>query len=95
VGRLTDWGYRQNCAELARRGFRTGEPGDIRRERSRVFGSVLSTLRQQGTTAADVAAELGLSLNELHGLTFGHAAVAVAGGGLSAAGARPNLRVVR
>lgn len=38
AGRMTDWIYRSTCCELARRGFRNGEPeGMTGYERSRVF----------------------------------------------------------
>jgi len=45
VGRLTDWSYRQNCVQLTQRGFRSGEPGGISRERSRVFPTVFTWMR--------------------------------------------------
>lgn len=71
VGRLTDWGYRQNCTELARRGFRSAEPGGMSRERSRVFGHVFPELRRLRVPPTEVARELGIPMTELHGLVFG------------------------
>jgi Zn-dependent peptidase ImmA (M78 family) len=94
VGRLTDWGYRQNCVQLAQRGFRSAEPGGVARERSRVFGTVFPTLRERGSGIDEVCRELGITTQELHGFTFGQVAVTLAGGDELVALPRPRLRVV-
>src|SRR5262249_26343876 len=52
LGLLTDWGYRAACVDLSRRGYRTGEPGGIPRETSRLLEKVLHQLRREGTTPA-------------------------------------------
>lgn len=92
VGRLTDWGYRQNCVQLTQRGFRSGEPGGMARERSRVFGAVFSWMRQRGVTSSQVSHELGITPQELHGLTFGQMAVPLTGDGL---GTQPSVAALR
>ncbi|WP_050668176.1 ImmA/IrrE family metallo-endopeptidase [Luteipulveratus halotolerans] len=93
IGRLTDWAYRQDCVHLAQRGFRSGEPGGMARERSRVFDVVFPALDRAGTVV-DACRALGITLRELHGLTLGQVAVAVDGIGQSALPATPNLRLV-
>lgn len=94
IGRLTDWSYRQNCVQLTQRGFRTGEPGGISRERSHVFTTVFASLREHGTGTGEVCRELGIAPHELHALTFGQAPVAISGDGQGTAFPRPALRVV-
>lgn len=95
VGRLTDWGYRQNCVRLSQQGFRSGEPGGIAREHSRVFMTVFPSLRERGVGTDDVCRELGITPQELHGLTFGQVTVLVMGTQERAELPRPHLRVVR
>lgn len=74
TGRLSEWTYRQTCIELARRGYRSGEPGGIRRETSRVFGTVFPGLRRSKGWGTDtIARELGVWPAEINGLTFGQA----------------------
>lgn len=69
--RLSDWAYRQDCVHLTQRGYRSGEPGGLPRERSRVFSVMLSTLAQQGSGPTEIADELGLDVGMLHDLLFG------------------------
>ncbi len=100
IGRLTDWGYRQNCVQLAQRGFRSAEPGGMARERSRVFMTVFPALRASGVATRAVCDELGITAEELYGLTFGHAAMTVEGRqepatADAAPAPRPDLHVVR
>lgn len=100
IGRLTDWGYRQNCVQLTQRGFRTGEPGGIERERSRVFPTVFGALRERGVSSVEVCRELGITPEELHAFSFGHVATTVRGENVSAKPAsgpieRAPLRLVR
>lgn len=94
LGRLSDWAYRQNCVQLTQRGFRTGEPGGIQRELSRVFPAVFDLFRREGRAIADVAEELGLSKTDLHSFTFGQLAVALTGGNEAVAPASRSLRLV-
>jgi Zn-dependent peptidase ImmA (M78 family) len=94
VGRLTDWGYRQNCVALSQRGFRSGEPNGIQRERSRVFATVFPALRKRGQTIPSACRELGILTEELHELTFGQVAVSLSGEQHGPSLPRPQLRVV-
>jgi Zn-dependent peptidase ImmA (M78 family) len=71
LGYLTEWQYKSACIELGRRGFRTGEPGGIEREFSRVWQKVLTQLWSERKTKNDVADQLHIPLDELEGLLWG------------------------
>jgi Zn-dependent peptidase ImmA (M78 family) len=93
---LTDWLYRTTCVDLARRGYRTGEPGGIPRETSQLLEKVLRQLRAEGTGPADIARDLHLTATELNRHVFGLVPTALDGGGATARGVgRPALTVVR
>lgn len=68
---LTEWQYKSICIELAKRGFRSAEPGGIERETSVILKKVLSQLWSEKTSKNDVADELNLPLDELEGLVWG------------------------
>ncbi len=71
LGLLTDWQYKSICIELARRGYRSGEPEGIEREKSAVWAKVFSQLWREKTTKAEVAESLGLPLDEIEALVKG------------------------
>lgn len=95
VGRLSDWAYRQNCVSLAQMGYRSGEPGGITRELSRVFRLVLESLRANGSGPQVISDDLGLSPRDLHGFTFGQVVMPIAGGDQGTSVDRPSLRLLR
>lgn len=69
ASRLSDWTYRQACMTLSQNGFRSGEPGGmVNYEVSRVFPSVFSS---PSASAAAIAGDLGIPVNDVHALTFG------------------------
>ncbi|MBE8527114.1 XRE family transcriptional regulator [Amycolatopsis sp. H6(2020)] len=73
-GLLTDWSYRRACIELTKRGFRTGEPGGITRESSRVMRTVLPALQQRHRLSTEaIARRLGVPPGEIHELSMGQA----------------------
>jgi Zn-dependent peptidase ImmA (M78 family) len=72
---ITDWQYRSLCIELAKRGYRTGEPVGIERETSVIWKKVLTQLWRERTTKSSIANELHLPLDELEGLIWNLAAV--------------------
>lgn len=92
IGRLTDWAYRQDCIHLAQRGFRSGEPGGMTRERSRVFGVVFP---HRDSAVGEACRELGITRRELHGLTLGHVPVSIDGVGQPVPPVARSLRLVR
>jgi Zn-dependent peptidase ImmA (M78 family) len=71
LGLLSEWQYKSACIELGRRGFRSGEPGGIDRETSRVWQKVLSLLWSERRTKSDIANTLHIPLDELEGLIWG------------------------
>jgi len=68
--RLSEWQYKSICIDLTKRGYRTGEPNGIGREKSKVWRQVLTMLWQERVTKADIARELGLPLGEVEGLIW-------------------------
>ena len=71
LGMLSDWRYKSICIELGRRGYRTGEPVGIKREKSAVWRKVLSQLWTERTTKKEIAEALSLPLDEVEGLVCG------------------------
>lgn len=68
--RLSEWQYKSICIDLTKRGYRTGEPNGMSREKSKVWRQVLTMLWQERVTKADIARELGLPLDEVEGLIW-------------------------
>jgi Zn-dependent peptidase ImmA (M78 family)/DNA-binding XRE family transcriptional regulator len=71
LGLLTEWGYRAACVNLARRGYKSGEPGGIPRESSQLLAKVFKALRDRGETLPSVAASIGIGSAELRAHVFG------------------------
>ncbi len=71
-GRTDDAGYRRLCSALARRGFRTGEPGGMtHHERARIFTYIYgSAAGDKRTTADRISVDLSLPVADVHALTF-------------------------
>lgn len=89
--RLSEWQYKSICIELTKRGYRTGEPGGIVREKSKVWRQVLTILWQERVTQIDIAKELGLPLGEVEGLIWSLTAEEA---GSEQKGTRSTLRAV-
>lgn len=81
--RLTDWEYRQTCSALTAQGYRSSEPNGIASERSKVFSFVAQTNRNKGLSSNTISEEIGLTVQELHDLSFGNILVVSNGSGLS------------
>ncbi|MGW1055944.1 helix-turn-helix domain-containing protein [Streptomyces sp. NPDC002521] len=96
LGLLTDWQYRSTCAELSRLGYRSDEPeGMGQRETSQVLTKVFAALRTKQIKPSDVAAELGLTDEEMNRLLFGLTLTTFTGGGQrNPSDARASLSVV-
>lgn len=98
IGLVSDWQVRSTYIQLARHGYRDGEPRGIEREASQILPKVFAALRDDGITRAHVARQLHISTHELNSVTFG---LTVAGGAdgpqpspeLSPTG-KPELRIV-
>ena len=81
LGRLSDWEYRQVCSALTAKGYRSAEPDGIMRERSTVFSFVERTNRSRGVSSRTISEETGLTVRELHDLSFGNILVIEDGDG--------------
>jgi len=77
LGLLTEWGYRSACVQLSRMGYRSGEPQGITRESSQLLAKVFKSLREDGIRASDIAADIGISTNELRTHVFGLTLISV------------------
>lgn len=71
LGILKEWGQRQNYVELAKMGFRSGEPDGLQLDRSRILPFVLNSLKNKGISIARFADEIGVTLQDINGFTFG------------------------
>jgi Zn-dependent peptidase ImmA (M78 family)/DNA-binding XRE family transcriptional regulator len=71
LGFLTEWEYRNHCIELSRRGFRRSEPGGITHESSLLLSKIMQSLRRKGIGISQLAAEIGISVDELGGYLLG------------------------
>jgi Zn-dependent peptidase ImmA (M78 family) len=80
VGALSDWHYRTLYVEIGARGYRTDEPDPAPREASQVLQKVLTALRQDGATKAQIADELNIYESELDQLLFGLVLTSLRGG---------------
>jgi Zn-dependent peptidase ImmA (M78 family)/DNA-binding XRE family transcriptional regulator len=85
---LTEWGYRTACVHLSRLGYRRAEPEGIQRESSQLLAKVFRAVRSDGETAATIAADIGISAEELQAHVFGLTLTTVAGGARTPAGPR-------
>lgn len=92
---LSEWRFNQTNKQLAALGFRTDEPGSkVSRESSQLLSKVFDALRDEGMTAADIAAEVGIYPEDLNQYVFGLVPTRVEGGGQLTAPARPSLRLI-
>jgi Zn-dependent peptidase ImmA (M78 family) len=80
LSRISDWHYKTLCIDLAAKGYRRGEPDGLPRERSRILERVFDLLRSKRVSKTDVCHQLELYPNELDGLVFGLATIALEGG---------------
>jgi Zn-dependent peptidase ImmA (M78 family) len=94
LGLLTDWGYRTACVNLSRLGYRSGEPGGIPHETSQLLSKVLRSLRDEGSSPAQVSADLAVSVTELNSHVFGLIPTALPGGADGEPRRRPPLRLL-
>ncbi len=94
LGLLTDWGYRTACIDLARRGYRTGEPNGIPRETSPLLEAVFHALRSDTVSPAQIARDLHITTAELNRHVFGLVPTAVNGSTAPTPPRRPKLTVI-
>ena len=103
VGFMTDWRYRAMFIEISKHGYRTSEPRPRPPEVSAILSKVLQVNAEEGRTRADIAADLAISLRDLHDITFGLAPVGPDSGDQVARAIedrhrdseRPNFRIIK
>ncbi|SOD67117.1 Zn-dependent peptidase ImmA, M78 family [Streptomyces zhaozhouensis] len=93
---LSEWRFNQANKQLASLGFRRGEPGSkVSRETSQLLAKVFEALRDDRMTAADIAAEMAITVADLNEYVFGLVPTQVTGGGRTTPAARPSLQLIR
>ncbi len=80
VGLITDWHYRSLAIQLAKKGFRSNEPGEMERESSFIIPIVLGKLQEDGFSRKMIANELCLPVQELENVLFSQVMVSIQGG---------------
>lgn len=97
LGLLTDWGYQDAFVRLSQMGYRSGEPaGAVTPEVSQIATKVVKSLRTQKRREADMADELGLTVQELGAHLFQLLPNVIDGNAEgSSPGNTPQLRVVQ
>jgi Zn-dependent peptidase ImmA (M78 family) len=76
---LSEWGYRTACVQLSRLGYRRSEPKGIQRESSQLLSKVFRSARDDGVTSATIAADIGITSDELKDHVFGLTLTTLAG----------------
>jgi Zn-dependent peptidase ImmA (M78 family)/DNA-binding XRE family transcriptional regulator len=71
LGLVTEWRYRSLWVEMSRLGYRTAEPYSVPRETSLLLAKVFASLRANGVSRRDIAADLRITSRELEGMVFG------------------------
>ncbi|HHL4378385.1 TPA: helix-turn-helix domain-containing protein [Escherichia coli] len=89
---LTEWQYNSLMRDATAKGYRTGEPGGIERERSLVIEKMMTALAGDGIYLAQLSDELNVPLDELSSLLYGVAAIS--GGNSKRTPSRASLRLV-
>lgn len=92
---FSDWTYRLMCQELAKRGFRRGEPGStLIPESSSLWAQVLSDLRAQNLGFPYLANLVGVRAADVRSLLVGLVPLAINGGAAQPSKGSGDLRVV-
>lgn len=68
---INDWHYRSLMIELTSRGYRSGEPGGIQREKSQLLEKVMKALRNEGIKKKELASYLQIPEDDLHQMLYG------------------------
>lgn len=77
VGRASEWHYRTLCIRISERGYRTSEPNDYQPERSMIWEKIMTSLRTNGSGAAQISSELSLPPEEVEKLVWGLVTIGV------------------
>jgi Zn-dependent peptidase ImmA (M78 family)/transcriptional regulator with XRE-family HTH domain len=86
---ISDWTYRKYCQELAKRGFRRGEPGStLQPEASSLWAQILSDLREHGAGISQLADLLDVRATDIRSLLVGLVPTTFDGGAKQSPGPR-------
>lgn len=89
---LTEWQYNSLMRDATAKGYRTGEPGGIERERSIIIEKIITALSGNGIHLSQLSDGLNVPLDELSSLLYGVAAIN--GGGCASSPSKASLRLV-
>ena len=99
LGLISDWQQFALFREMSAAGYRTMEPEGSAREQSQVFPQIFESLRAEGISKRDLAAQFGWDLDELNALVFNLILSPMRGGAREASPpseeSRGNLRLVK
>ena len=91
---LTEWQYNSLMRDATAKGYRTGEPGGIERERSLIIEKMMTALAGNGINLTQLSDELNVPLDELSSLLYGVAAIRGGNCGTSSSLSKASLRLV-
>ncbi|WP_447742361.1 helix-turn-helix domain-containing protein [Enterobacter asburiae] len=91
---LTEWQYNSLMRDATAKGYRTGEPGGIERERSLIIEKMMTALAGNGINLTQLSDELNVPLDELSSLLYGVAAISGGNSGTSSSLSKASLRLV-
>ena len=91
---LTEWQYNSLMRDATAKGYRTGEPGGIERERSLIIEKMMTALAGNGINLTQLSEELNVPLDELSSLLYGVAAISGGNSGTSSSLSKASLRLV-
>ncbi|ENP0421786.1 ImmA/IrrE family metallo-endopeptidase [Edwardsiella piscicida] len=89
---LTEWQYNSLMRDATAKGYRTGEPGGIERERSLVIEKIMAALAGNGIHLTQLSDKLNIPLDELSSLLYG--VTAISGGNSRTSQSKVSLRLV-
>ncbi|MDK6513436.1 ImmA/IrrE family metallo-endopeptidase [Klebsiella oxytoca] len=89
---LTEWQYNSLMRDATAKGYRTGEPGGIERERSLIIEKMMAALAGNGINLTQMSEELNVPLDELSSLLCGVAPIS--GGSSGTSRSKASLRLV-
>lgn len=94
LGLLSDWLYQTTCVNLSRRGYKSGEPGGMDRESSKLLSQVITDLWSMPKGFANLRTELALNDRDINDLVFNLAPVALIGAAQKTEPIRPEFRLI-
>jgi Zn-dependent peptidase ImmA (M78 family)/transcriptional regulator with XRE-family HTH domain len=91
---LSDWLYHTTCVNLSRMGYRSGEPGGIERESSRLLSQVMADVLTTSGGFGGLRDALSVEAHDINDLMFDLAPILLVGDGCQSPPIRPELTVI-